>query len=61
MEHDNVPQRLTDKEFEVMMREFDLAQEWMLDQIEFGRRRLIALSRGAVVEDADLCREDNSG
>lgn len=39
MEHDNVPPRLTDKEFEVMMREFDLAQDWMLDQIELGRTR----------------------
>ncbi|GFZ73617.1 Unknown protein sequence [Pseudomonas amygdali pv. eriobotryae] len=61
MEHDNVPQRLTDKEFEIMMREFDLAQDWMRERIELGRRRLIALSPGAVVEDADVCRGDSSG
>ncbi len=54
MDHDNVPQRLTDKEFEVMMCEFDLAQDWMRDQIELGGRRPIALSPAAGAEDADV-------
>ncbi|MEE4665197.1 hypothetical protein V2J91_05145 [Pseudomonas alliivorans] len=61
MEHDNFPKRLTDKEFEVMMREFDLAQDWMRDQIELVRTRLVALSPEPVVEDADVCRKDNGG
>lgn len=61
MEHDNFPKRLTDKEFEVMMREFGLAQDWMRDQIDLVRRRLVALSPETVVEDADVFREYNSG
>lgn len=36
--HDNAPRPLAAREFEAMMREFDEAQDWMLDQLR--QRRL---------------------
>lgn len=38
MTHDNTPRPLAAHEFEAIMREFDEAQDWMLDQLR--QRRL---------------------
>jgi hypothetical protein len=50
--HDNSPKPLTAHEFEAMMREFDEAQDWMLDQL---RQRRLAQERPQVPVEPDHC------
>lgn len=52
MTHDNSPKPLTAHEFEAMMREFDEAQDWMLDQL---RQRRLAQERPQVPVEPDHC------
>lgn len=48
--HDNAPRPLATPEFEAMMREFDQAQDWMLDQL---RQRRLAQERPQVPVEPD--------
>lgn len=48
--HDDAPRPLAAREFEVMMREFDEAQDWMLNQL---RQRRIAHERPELPAETD--------
>ncbi len=51
MEANQVPGALTNEEFNAMMREFDIAGDWMLEQLAQRRRQAQAAARAG--RDAD--------
>lgn len=52
MTHDNSPRPLTAHEFEVMMRELDDAQDWMLNQLM--QRQLVQAASHASAESDQM-------
>ncbi len=55
MEANQVPRALTDEEFDSMMREFELAGDWMLERLAQRRQQSQATTRAG--RDADGCSD----
>ncbi|RJX74837.1 hypothetical protein [Pseudomonas sp. LS-2] len=60
MKHDHTPRPLTHQEFEQMMRTFDAAEEWMLNQLKHNRAPRPRESQSTVGDNGPRLNTDDS-